>query len=59
MTCRHNSRSVLFQTLHNEKGQEVHDNYINGFSEKIIFGAIGPFWLQNDMPEFQIFPFNV
>ena len=29
--------------LHNENGQEVHENYIKGFSEKNIFGTIGPY----------------
>ena len=46
MTCRHNSGFALslFQILHNVKGQEVHENYINGFSKKIIFGTTGPFF---------------
>ena len=26
----------FFKILHNEMGQEVHENYINGFSEKIL-----------------------
>ena len=30
--------------MHNEIGQEVHENYINGFSKKIFFGATGPIW---------------
>ena len=39
---RHNSGSTLrifFEILHNERNQEVHENYVNSFSEKnIILG---------------------
>ena len=37
------SSNSFFEILHNEKGQEVRENYINDFSEKNIFSAIGPF----------------
>ena len=39
MVHPHNFGSTLksfFLILHNEKGQEIHGNYINGFSEKIL-----------------------
>ena len=37
MACHYNPRSaVIFSLLlHNERGQEVHENYINDISEKI------------------------
>ena len=40
---RHNSEYTLFfkENLHSESGQEVHGNYVNGFSEKII---VWPKW---------------
>ena len=37
MARRLNSWSILrifFDILHNERGQEVYENYFNGFSEK-------------------------
>ena len=36
----------FFKTFHNKGGQEIYENYINGFSKKISFRAIGPFWAQ-------------
>ena len=38
-----------FTILHNERGQERHGNYINGFSERklIVFWAIWSFWNKN------------
>ena len=37
----HNSGStvliIIIIIFHNQGGQEVHQNYINGFSEKILF----------------------
>ena len=45
--CR-NSKD-FFEILHNERGQEVHGTYINGFPEKISFGVNGPFWPENVM----------
>ena len=40
-----------FTILHNERGQERHGNYINGFSERnlIVFRAIWSFWNKNGM----------
>ena len=40
-----------FTGLHNERGQERHGNYINGFSERnlIVFKAIWSFWNKNGM----------
>ena len=40
-----------FTILHNERGQERHGNYINGFSERnlIVFKAIWSFWNKNGM----------
>ena len=40
-----------FTILHNERGEQRHENYINGFSERnlIIFRAIWPFWNKNGM----------
>ena len=37
--------------LHNERGQERHGNYFNGFSERnlIVFRAIWSFWNKNGM----------
>ena len=37
--------------LHNERGQERHGNYSNGFSERnlIVFRAIWSFWNKNGM----------
>ena len=40
------SSNDLFKILHNEKGQEILENYLNGFSGKLISVAIGRFWLQ-------------
>ena len=38
----------FFKILRNERGrQQIHGNYINGFSEKILFGADGLFRTQN------------
>ena len=47
MIQRHNSGFVLmvFKILYNVRGQELHENYINGFPEKVIQGN-GPFWAQ-------------
>lgn len=45
MTCLHNSGSALsifLKILHSEGGQELHENYVNGFSEKILLGSNGP-----------------
>ena len=41
----------FFTILHNERGQERHGNYINGFSERnlIVFRAIWSFWNKNGM----------
>ena len=40
-----------FTILHNERDQERHGNYINGFFERnlIVFRAIWSFWNKNDM----------
>ena len=40
-----------FTILHNERGQERHGNYINGFSERnlIVFRAIWSFWNKNGL----------
>ena len=42
-TQPHNSTTALrifFQTFYNESGQQVHENYINGFSKKkVLFGT--------------------
>ena len=40
-----------FTFLQNERGQERHGNYINGFSERnlIVFKAIWSFWNKNGM----------
>ena len=40
-----------FTILHNERGQERHGNYINGFFERnlIVFRAIWLFWNKNGM----------
>ena len=35
--CIDNSGSTL-TTLHNEMGKAVHENFISGFSEKILWG---------------------
>ena len=45
MVRSHNSRSTLksFEILHNERAEEVHENYINVFSKKVSFWASGPF----------------
>ena len=40
------SPNDLFKILHHEKGQEILENYLNGFSGKLISVAIGRFWLQ-------------
>ena len=50
----HNSGSavrIVFSILHNERGQERHWNYINGFSERnvIVSRAIWLFWNKNGM----------
>ena len=45
MTCLHNSGSALsifLKNLRSERGQEVHENYVNGFSGKILLGSNGP-----------------
>ena len=48
MACPHNfgfAPRISFEILHNERGQEVHENYINGFSETnshLGKWAIGP-----------------
>ena len=49
MAHHHNSGSTLriffFEILHNRRGQEVHENYINGFfKKKKSFWANGFFW---------------
>ena len=39
MTCHHNwvcFNNFFLEILHNETCSEAHENYINGFSEKII-----------------------
>ena len=36
----------FFEISHNLSSQEVHENYINGFSEEISFSANGSFWTQ-------------
>ena len=40
ITCHHNSESTIriFLVLYKERGEEVDQNYINGFSKKNIFG---------------------
>ena len=40
-----------FTILHNERSQDRHGNYINGFSERnlIVFRAIWSFWNKNGM----------
>ena len=40
-----------FTILHNERGQDRHGNYINGFSERnlIVFRANCSFWNKNSM----------
>ena len=40
-----------FTILHNERGQERHRNYINGFYERNlnVFRAIWSFWNKNGM----------
>ena len=46
MACHHlwiHSKD-FFEILHNERDQEVHENYINGFSGKKSFWGNGPFW---------------
>ena len=46
MACPINSgsaRRIIFKLLLNARGQEVHESYINGFSEIFSFGANGPF----------------
>ena len=42
MVCRHNFGSALsfFLILPNKMGQEVHENFISCFLEKISFGVI-------------------
>ena len=49
MLYPHNSGfapSIFLKMYNNEKGQQVHKNYINGFSEKILvcpkWGVMGP-----------------
>ena len=45
MVCPINSgsaRRIIFKLLLNASGQDVHESYINGFSEKFLFGANGP-----------------
>ena len=34
----------VFLILRNESGQKMHGNFINGFSEKVVFQANGSFW---------------
>ena len=49
MVHAHNFVSALrifFSIFHNERGQEVHGNYITSFSEKILIWANGPFWVR-------------
>ena len=36
----------FFEILQNQRAQEVHQNYIIGFSEESSFRAIGPFWVE-------------
>ena len=38
VTCCHNSGPIrdFFKILHNERGQGLHENYVNGFSKKSI-----------------------
>ena len=46
MVCPINSgsaRRIIFKLLLDARGQDVHESYINGFSEKFLFGANGPF----------------
>ena len=47
MASCHNSESTLqifFETLHNERGLELHENQLNGFSKKKhYFGQMGHF----------------
>ena len=37
---------VWFKLLLKERDQEVHESYINGFSEKVLFGVNGYLWAQ-------------
>ena len=39
----HNPKE-FFEILHNKRGQDVHENYINGFSKKRFIWTNGPFW---------------
>ena len=50
--------SSFFQSLRNEKDQEIHENYIDGFSEKNIFGAIGLLLVQKWHARISSFPFE-
>ena len=38
--------AVWFKLWLNEKDQEVHESYINGFSEKVLFWVNGYLWAQ-------------
>ena len=39
----------FFKSLHNQRSQKLHQNHINGFSEKNSFRAIVSFWSKNGM----------
>lgn len=50
--CCHNSGCALMiflKVLHSERCQEVQQNYVSAISEKVLLGAIGPFWTQNSI----------
>ena len=47
MARLHNPKE-FFEILHNKRGQDVHENYVNGFSKKKIhFGQMDHFGLEN------------
>ena len=51
MTWLHNSGSavsIFLKILHSERGQEVHESYVNGFSEKILLGSNGPIRIMDE-----------